>query len=375
DKAFEAFTFAFLEEPQGLIWMHAYRFDAAHSTFIAECSEETWRAFGFDAMSQDETCGALEKIFAAHLGGRKLMSNATHLRGSAWLNFPRVLCEKWFHGNVILIGDAAHTAHFSIGSGTKLALEDAIKLADVLAGAKLPLAKALAQYQEERNLEVLRLQSAARNSTEWFENAARYMPFEPVQFAYALLTRSQRVSHESLRVRDRAWLEGAERWFAEKAYGRAVNKPVPPMFTPFALRELELKNRVVVSPMCMYSAADGTPSEFHYVHLGSRAMGGAGLVYTEMTDITADARISPGCTGMYTDGHVKAWKRVVDFVHGFTSAKIALQLAHAGRKGSTKLAWEGMDEPLPEGNWPIYGPSPVPWSEANQVPIAMTRAD
>jgi anthraniloyl-CoA monooxygenase len=375
EKAFEAFTFAFLERPEGLIWAHAYRFEKGGSTFIAECSEKTWKAFGFERMTQDETCRALEGIFADHLDGHKLISNAKHLRGSAWLNFPRILCEKWFYENIILIGDAAHTAHFSIGSGTKLALEDAIKLADVLTSSSLPLAKALAQYQEERNLEVVKLQSAARNSTEWFENVARYMHFAPIQFAYSLLTRSQRVSHENLRLRDKAWLEGAETWFAEKAFGRAVNKPVPPMFTPFRLREMELKNRVVVSPMCMYSAKDGTPNEFHFVHLGSRAMGGAGLVYTEMTDITPDARISPGCTGLYSDEHVTAWKRIVDFVHAQTSTKIALQLAHAGRKGSTKLLWEGMDEPLETGNWPLYGPSPIPWGEANQAPIEMTRAD
>lgn len=376
DKAYDAFTFAFLNTPQGLIWMHAYRYDKEHSTFIAECSEDTWRNLGFENLGQEDTCRRLESIFSAHLDGRKLMSNAQHMRGSAWLNFSRVLCEKWFHDNIVLIGDAAHTAHFSIGSGTKLALEDAVALAEgVTAGSHASMPEVLTRYQETRHTEVVKLQSAARNSTEWFENVQRYMRFEPVQFTYSLLTRSQRVSHENLRVRDKKWLEGAEIWFAERALGHPVKKSIPPMFTPFRLRDLELKNRVVVSPMCMHSAQEGVPNDFHFVHLASRAIGGAGLVYTEMTDVSADGRITPGCVGLYTDAQASAWKRIVDFIHTQTTAKVAMQIAHAGRKGSTRLPWEGSDQPLLEGNWPVYGPSPIPWSDINQTPIEMTRAD
>ena len=374
-KVFEAFTFIFKETENGLIWAHAYRFDSDTSTFIVECAPDTWKNFGFDKMNPIKICKALERLFTEYLDGSGLISNAKHLRSSVWLNFNRIICEKWYHKNIILLGDAAHTAHFSIGSGTKLGFEDAIKLADVLNTSGLPLHDALKQYQEERHLEVIKLQSAARNSTEWFEHVERYMDFEPIQFAYSLLTRSQRVSHENLRLRDKTWLEGAEKWFAEKATGRKLNKPIPPMFTRFRLRDMEIRNRIVVSPMCTYSAKDGLVNDFHFVHLGTRAMGGAGLVYTEMTDVSEEARITPGCAGLYNDRHVAGWKRIVDFVHTQTKAKIVLQLAHAGLKGSTKLLWEGMDEPMDEGNWPLIGPSSIPWSDKNQIPHEMTKKD
>ncbi|NIW84997.1 MAG: bifunctional salicylyl-CoA 5-hydroxylase/oxidoreductase [Gammaproteobacteria bacterium] len=380
-KCFDAFTFIFEETEHGWIWVHAYRFDKNTSTFIVECQEPTWRGLGLDRLDDEAGIALCERIFEKYLDGHALMSNARHRRGSQWLNFPRVSCEHWHYKNIVLIGDAAHTAHFSIGSGTKLALEDAIELADMLC-AHADLGDALDAYQRTRRLEVLKLQSAARNSTEWFENVPRYVHFEPLQFAYSLLTRSQRVSHENLRLRDRDWVENVERWFASHAsraagaaHGALSNEPVPPMFTPFRLRGMQLMNRVVVSPMSMYSAEDGTPNDFHMVHYGARAQGGAGLVYTEMTDVEAEGRISPGCPGMYEDEHVEAWKRIVDFVHGYSHARIALQLGHAGPKGSTKRGWEGMDEPLDEGNWPIIGPSPVPWSERNQVPREMTRED
>jgi anthraniloyl-CoA monooxygenase len=374
DKVFDAFTFIFEQTEHGWIWAHAYRFDPHTSTFIVECDEATWRALGFDQMGRTDSIAACEMLFERYLDGHRLMSNAAHLRGSAWLNFPRVACERWHHGKVVLVGDAAHTAHFSVGSGTKLALEDAIGLADALQ-AEPDLECALEAYQEARRTEVLKLQSAARNSTEWFEAVPRYVGFEPMQFAYALLTRSQRVSHENLRLRDRTWLEGMERWFAERAGRRPVQIAVPPMFTPFRLRELELTNRIAVSPMAMYSADDGVAGDFHLVHLGARAQGGAGLVFTEMTCVSPGGRITPGCAGMYKDEHVAAWTRIVDFVHRHTDAKICLQLGHSGPKGSTKLGWEGMDEPLETGNWQVIGPSAVPWSPRNQVPRPMTRAD
>ena len=373
-KTFDAFTFIFKETEHGWIWVHAYKFDADTSTFIVECTEETWRGLGLDRLDQDGTMRFCEDLFGEYLGGHELMSNAKHLRGSAWLNFNRVSCERWYHDNVILMGDAAHTAHFSIGSGTKLAFEDAIDLADMLHSDR-NRETALEEYQETRRLEVLKLQSAARNSTEWFESIPRYVRQEPMQFAYSLLTRSQRISHEELRLRDKTWLESAEDWYARKAAGPPPQVRTPPMFTPFRLRDMELKNRIVVSPMSMYSAEDGTPGDFHLVHYGARAQGGAGLVCSEMTDVSRDARITPGCAGMYKDEHVAAWTRIVDFVHGQSEAKIALQLGHAGPKGSTQLGWEEMDAPLDNGNWEIIAPSPVAWSPKNQVPREMTRDD
>jgi anthraniloyl-CoA monooxygenase len=375
-KVFEAFTFAFEQLPEGWVWAHAYRFDENLSTFIVETDPETWEKLGFPDMEQEEAIATCERIFARHLDGHKLISNAAHLNGSAmWLNFRRLICDNWAYRNLILLGDAAHTAHFSIGSGTKLALEDAIKLAEVLNRPGLSRGEALAEYQAERNLEVLKLQNSARNSTEWFETLDRYLHFEPIQFAYSLLTRSQRVSHENLRVRDPNWLEGVERWFQSKARGTAVNDAAPPMFAPFRLRDMEMQNRVVVSPMATYSAVDGCPNDFHLVHYGTRAQGGAGLVYTEMTCVSANGRITPGCAGIYEQSHVDAWKRVVDFVHANSQAKICLQLGHAGPKGSTKVGWEGYDVPLDSGNWPLLAASDVPWSAANQRPTAMTRAD
>jgi anthraniloyl-CoA monooxygenase len=392
-KVFDAFTFAFEETEHGWIWAHAYRFAPDCSTFIVECSDETWARFGFDTMEQADAIALCEKLFAKYLDGNRLLSNATHLRGSAaWLNFRRIKCERWSSGNVILLGDAAHTAHFSIGSGTKLALEDAIKLADVLnrlsspafagegdrsksGGGAFSLEAALDEYQAERSLEVLKLQNSARNSTEWFETLERYTHFEPLQFAYSLLTRSQRISHENLRLRDREWLETVERWFWKRATDGRSNKTAPPMFAPLKLREMEVMNRVTVSPMAMYSAIDGVPNDFHFVHYGERAIGGAGLLFTEMTCVSAEGRISPGCTGMWNADHVAAWKRIVDFVHAQSKAKICLQLGHSGGKGSTRLGWEGNDVPLEEGNWPVMAASDVRWSPVNQVPRPMTRAD
>jgi len=370
----DAFTFIFEQTEHGWIWVHAYQFDADTATFIVECSEETWRRAGFDRMGTEETIAACEKIFARYLGGHKLMSNARHLRGSAWLNFNRVLCERWSYQNVVLLGDASATAHFSVGSGSKLALESAIALADYL-HSESDMASAFRRYEDERRLEVLRLQSAARNSTEWFENVERYLNLDPVQFNYSLLTRSQRISHENLRERDKIWLSDAERWFERQATGREPQVSRAPMFVPLRVRGVELKNRVVVSPMAQYRAVEGTPTDWHLVHYAERAKGGAGLVFTEMTCVSPEGRITPGCTGLYRPEHEAAWKRIVDFVHAETDAKIAIQLGHSGAKGSTQLGWETMDAPLPSGNWTVMAPSAVAWSADNQTPREMTRSD
>ena len=386
---FEAFTFVFEERAAGWFQVHAYRFDRDTSTVIVECREETWRKAGLDRADTAESIAFCENLFGRFIGGERLISNAAHL-ASPWIKFIRVSNRTWRRGNTVLLGDAAHTAHFSIGSGTKLAMEDAIVLARTLAQAEAaavdderrPLPnrareEAFAEYEDERRVEVLKLQSAARNSMEWFENVGRYVRLEPKQFAYSLLTRSQRFGHENLRLRDAAFVEGVESWvLGASANGEtARRRVVPPMFAPFRLRDMELQNRVVVSPMAMYSAEDGTPNDFYLVHLGARAQGGAGLVFTEMTNVAPDARISPGCAGMYKDEHVPAWTRIVDFVHRYTPAKICLQLGHSGPKGSTQLGWEESDEPLPDGNWPVMGPSPIPYGPNNQVPREMTRAD
>ena len=372
---FRAFTFIFKESPHGLWRVHAYRYDARHSTFIVETTETTWRRAGLDQVSEDDTVVFAERLFARELEGHRLLKNR-----SLWRSFPTVKNAHWHWNNVVLIGDAAHTAHFSIGSGTKLAMEDAIALAAALHRHR-DVAGALDAYEEERRPQVESIQRAAQVSLEWFEQTERYHGrLEPLQFAFSLLTRSLRVTHDNLKVRDAKFVETVDRWFAAKAADQSkvsvAAQPVPPpMFIPLRLRELVLANRVVVSPMCQYSADDGTPNDWHLVNLGSRAVGGAGLVIAEMTDVSREGRISPGCTGMYKPEHVTAWKRVVDFVHAHSPARIALQLAHAGRKGSTRRLWEGIDEPLAEGNWPLISASAVPYFPHSQIPKAMDRAD
>jgi anthraniloyl-CoA monooxygenase len=313
-----------------------------------------------------------EELFAERLDGHCLISNAAHLRGSAaWLTFQRVLCEKWFHGNLVLIGDAAHTAHFGIGSGTKLAMEDAMALAHVLSNHEGDIPSALARYQEEREIEALKLQSAARNRMEWFEQVERYVHLEPEQFAYSLLTGSQRIGHENLKVRDAGYVQQLETWFAAH---HGIDHAVPPMFTPFRVRGVTLKNRVIVSPMAMYMSCEGVPGDFHLVHLAARAMGGAAMVVTEMTCTSPEARITPACPGLWNDRQQAAWKRIVDYVHAHTDAKIALQLGHAGRKGSTRRGWEGIDLPLDYDNWPLISASPLPYIEGvSQIPWEATR--
>jgi len=423
-KRYEPFTFVFERTEHGWFQAHIYPFEADTSTYIVECPETVWRAHGLDAATADESIAFCERLFARDLDGAKLLSNARHQRGSAWLNFQQVKCEQWWLHNgtqhLVLMGDAVHTAHFAIGSGTKLALEDAIELARLFGrrghepDSAAVIGEVLAEYQKLRAVEVLRLQNAAWNAMEWFEICGeRYCDtLEPEQFMYSLLTRSQRIGHENLRLRDQAWLEGFERWFAQRAStgsartegaGRAQEgsaqaaedavraelaspivlslskqaPPPPPMFTPFTLRGVTLSNRVVVSPMAQYRCTDGIPGEFHLVHLGARALGGAGLVMTEMTCPSADARITPGCPGLWNTAQRDAWARIVAFVHAEGPAKIGLQLGHAGPKGSTNAPWQhtGADEPLADGNWPLIAPSARPYRPDGQVPRAMTRAD
>ncbi len=407
-QTFDAFTFAFEQTEHGWFAAHAYKFDDTTSTFIVETPEAVWKAHGLDQMSQVEGIAFCERLFARYLDGNALMNNATHVRGSAiWIRFPRVVCQRWVNHEtiggrrvpIVLMGDAAHTAHFSIGNGTKLALEDAIELARCFREHP-DTDEALAAYQAVRSVEVLKIQNAARNSTEWFENVDRYSGLQAEQFFYSLLTRSQRISHENLRVRDAAWLQGYEQWLAESsASGRRAGPPQarpappggsaahevasvgaipapPPMLLPLKVRHLVLKNRIVVSPMATYSSVDGVPQDFHLVHLGARALGGAALVFVEMTAPCPEGRITPGCTGLWNDAQRLAFKRIVDFVHASgEGAKIGMQLGHSGPKGSTQVGWAEPDEPLPEGNWPLIAASSVAYGPTNQLPQAMTRED
>ena len=370
----DAFTFDFRQTEWGWFTLHAYRFDEDWSTFIVETPEKNWLAAGIDRMEKDQSIALCERLFAERLAGNSLVSNAAHLRGSAmWLKFQRVLCERWFHRNIVLIGDAAHTAHFSIGSGTKLAMEDAMALSRILTESGGCIPNALQEYQDEREIEALKLQSAARNRMEWFEDVERYVHLEPEQFTYSLLTGSQRIGHENLKLRDERYVRAVESWFAKTSGAR---DPVPPMFTPFRVRGLTLRNRVIVSPMAVYMADNGVPNDFHLVHLGSRAMGGAALVGTEMTCVSPEGRITPLCCGLWNQEQMLAYKRIVDYVHAHTEAKVALQLGHSGRKGSTRAGWDMIDYPLPEGNWPLISASPIPYIEGlSQVPREATRSD
>ncbi|MFY8102461.1 MAG: bifunctional salicylyl-CoA 5-hydroxylase/oxidoreductase, partial [Ramlibacter sp.] len=387
NRLYDAFTFLFEKTEHGWFQAHVYKFDDKTSTFIVECPEHVWKAHGLDQADQEASIAFCEKLFAANLQGEKLMTNARHLRGSAWLNFQRVKCEQWSHFNgnshVVLMGDAVHTAHFAIGSGTKLALEDAIELTRQFkdmgdTADRIP--EVLRRYQDVRAIDVIRLQNAAWNAMEWFEVCGdRYCDqLEPEQFMYSMLTRSQRISHENLRLRDKGWLEGYEAWFAGRAGQNGRKEGArPPMFTPYALRSVTLKNRVVVSPMAQYMAQDGRVGDYHLVHLGARAMGGAGLVFAEMSCVSPEGRITPGCPGLWTDEQMQDWKRIVDWAHANSDARMAMQIGHAGPKASTCTPWQGggMDQPLPEGNWPLIAASAVPYLDDGPVPRAMDRRD
>ncbi|HCT75734.1 MAG TPA: bifunctional salicylyl-CoA 5-hydroxylase/oxidoreductase [Micromonosporaceae bacterium] len=372
DLVFDAFKFYVRHTPFGAMQIHGYPYDATGSTFIVEMTEAVWRKAGFDRSahrvftpgeSDEDSIPHIQELFSDLLSGHRVLAN-----NSRWLNFVTVRTDTWRHGNVVLLGDAAHTAHFTIGSGTKLAMEDALALAACL-HEQPTLETALEAYEGERKPVVLSTQRAAQASLEWFENLGQYLHQEPLQFGFNLMTRSRRVTYDNLRLRDPEFVARVDSWFAGDSGVR------PPMFQPLRLRELELANRVVVSPMDMYRSADGTPGDFHLAHLGGKALGGAGLVMTEMVCVSAAGRITPGCAGMYAPEHEAAWTRVVDFVHEESEAKIGVQLGHSGRKGSTRLMWDGIDQPLPGGNWDIVAPSPIPYrAGVNQTPRQLTIA-
>jgi len=382
DLVFDAFKFYIRETPYGVMQIHGYPYDASGSTFIIEMHDDVYETAGFgetqrkaDLKPGESDTASIERV--RELFGDILDGHATHANNSQWISFTTVRNEHWHHENVILLGDAAHTAHFSIGSGTKLAMEDALALAACLHEHD-EIAAALDAYEAERRPVVLSTQRAAQASLEWFENLGQYIHQEPMQFAFNIMTRSRRVTYDNLRLRDHEFVDRADAWFAdyEKRRGNGDGEVRPPMFQPLRLRGVELVNRVVVSPMDMYVAVDGMPNNFHFSHLTGKALGGAGLVMTEMVCVSRDGRISPGCCGLWTDEQGTAFERIVDFVHRETDAKIGLQLGHSGRKGSTKLMWEGMDEPLPDGNWPVVAPSPLPYrAGVNQIPRELSLED
>ena len=381
DLVFDAFKFYIAETEHGVIQAHAYPYNDCMSTFIVEMHEDVWRRAGLDSLtpgplapgvSDERSVQFCTDLFAGALEGHALVAN-----NSKWIDFVTVRNEHWATGNIVLLGDAAHTAHFSIGSGTKLAMEDAAALAwafrssggDSSGGGDV--SGALAAYEEERRPAVLSTQRAAQASLEWFEGLGRYVNQGRLQFAFNLLTRSRRVTYDNLRLRDPRFVADVDEVFAEQVGA----SPRPPMFMPLKLRSLELSNRVVVSPMDMYSAVDGTPGDFHLVHLGARSLGGAALVYSEMICVSDVGRITPGCAGMYSPEHVGAWRRIVEFAHRYGDCAFAAQLGHSGRKGSTKLMWDGIDQPLESGNWEVIAPSAIPYGPANQIPREMTKAD
>ena len=375
DRPMDAFNFFFKETPHGIFIAHCYQYQPGRSTWVLETDPETFKRAGLDKMDEAASARFLEGVFADELAGHKLITNR-----SVWRNFPTIRCEKWTANNVVLIGDAKATAHFSIGSGTKLAMEDAIALYEAFrfTGGR-DVKTALARFESARRDEVEKTQHSADVSLVWFEHVKRFWHMDPTRFAFGLMTRSKAITYDNLALRAPEFVRLADKLVARDAEKQGFDvdtaKPMAPMFQPFRLRGMTLANRVVVSPMCQYSAADGVPGDWHMVHYGSRAIGGAGLMFTEMTDVSAHARISPGCTGLYDDAQEAAWTRIVDFVHANSSTKFCLQLGHAGRKGSTRLMWDGIDEPLPDGNWPIVAASPLPYYPHSQVPRAMTRAD
>jgi anthraniloyl-CoA monooxygenase len=379
DLVFDAFKFYILDTPFGVMQVHGYPYGETASTFILEMNEDVWRRAGFEAASghaaglppgrsDEASIAMIRELCAGVLDGHGLSGN-----NSRWTTFTTVRCRTWRHENVVLLGDAAHTAHFSIGSGTKLAMEDALALAACLR-EQGSVAAGLTAYEDERRPVVASTQRAAQASLEWFENIGQYADQDPRQFAFNIVTRSRRVTYDNLRLRDPEFVADMDRWFAASVPGSAPDVR-PPMFQPFRLGGLELANRVVVSPMDMYSARDGVPGDFHLVHLGGKALGGAGLVMTEMVCVSPSGRITPGCTGLYTPEQEESWRRIVSFVHARSDAKIGIQLGHSGRKGSTRLMWEGMDEPLPSGNWEVCGPSAVPYRAGSQVPRVLSVAE
>ena len=372
-RPLDAFTFFFRETEHGVFIAHCYQYEPGHSTWVIETDPETWSRAGLADMSEAESARFLERVFAQELDGYPLITNR-----SLWRNFPMIRNQRWVKDNIVLIGDAKATAHFSIGAGTKLAMEDSIALFEAFRKCGDDVSGALAAFERDRREDVEKTQHAANVSLVWFEHLARFWNYDPFKFAFGLMTRSKSITYDNLAMRAPEFVKAVTRNFAreQEMRGLPIRGPdIPPMFQPFRLRGLEIANRVALSPMCMYSADEGAPDDWHLVHLGARALGGAGLIFTEMTTVSPEARITRGCAGIYTDEHEATWSRIVDFVHRHSQAKICMQLGHAGRKGATKLIWDGMDEPVEEGAWPLIAASAIPYYPHSQMPRPMTAAD
>jgi anthraniloyl-CoA monooxygenase len=369
DLVFDAFTFVFRDTEHGLFQVHAYPFDARTSTFIVETHETTWRRAGLDRMSEQESLEFCQELFRPELGEHRLLSNR-----SIWFTFETLRNRNWHHGNVVLLGDAAHTAHFTIGSGTKLAMEDAISLANAVQRYPRDLEAALTQYELERQPVVERFQEAARDSATYFESVSRYQGLEPVQFAFNLLTRSGRISHLELERRDARFVAAVDRWFAGAATGRrAPLLAPPPLFTPFDLGRARLGNRIVLSPGGQDAAVDGRPGPAHEQALAGAVGSGAGLVLTEEVAVSAEGRTTPGTPGLYHDGHAGAWRSLLERVRAQGPALLGVRLAHAGRRGATRPRRQGVDRPLPRGGWPLVAPSALPYTPGHPTPCALAR--
>jgi anthraniloyl-CoA monooxygenase len=374
-RPLDAFNFFFRETEHGIFIAHCYQYEVGRSTWVMETDPETFIGAGLDRLDEQQSARYLEQVFAAELQGHKLITNR-----SVWRNFPTIRCARWTSANMVLIGDAKATAHFSIGSGTKLAMEDAIALytAFEATGGK-DVAAALAHFEMERRADVERTQHSADVSLVWFEQVKRFWSMPPTRFVFGLMTRSKAITYDNLALRARGFIDEVDALVArevrEQGFEVDVEKPTVPMFQPYRLRNMVVANRVAVSPMDQYSAVDGVPNDWHLVHLGARAVGGAGLIFTEMVCVSPEARITLGCSGLYNDWQEAAWRHIVDFIKANSAAKFCLQLGHAGRKGGTKLMWEGMDRPLAEGAWPVISASPLPYYPDSQVPREMTRAD
>ena len=371
------FTFIFRNNEDGWWWVHGYRYEEGMSTWIVECNRQTWLNAGMDRFSEQDTRAYIEEVFREDLQGHPIITNR-----SLWREFPVVRNARLCHGNIVLLGDAGRSAHFSIGSGTKLAMEDAITLAEVFHQHGNRVQAALEAYQQERKPEADRLQRTAVTSLRWFENVDRYARQDALQFTFNMLVRSKRVTYDNLGLRDPAFIRSMDSWFAARTleltgFGDIdTENPAPPMFQPFRIGRMRVENRIQLSAMCQYCAVDGIPGDWHFVHYGARAIGGVGLVNTEMLCTSADGRITLGCAGLWNAEQTEQWRRICAFIHAHSKAKVCAQIGHAGRKGATCIPWQGgIDQPLPEGAWEVIAPSVLPYLEHSRAPREMTGED
>jgi anthraniloyl-CoA monooxygenase len=364
-KPLDAFTYFFRSTPHGTIVAHSYQYEEGMSTWIFECSDETWKKHGFEVTNEADTMAKIAEIFAAELDGHPLISNKSH-----WRQFPHVTNENWYHNNIVLLGDAKATAHYSIGSGTKLAMDSAIGLSDAVIANPNDVKAAFRQYDKSRRNTVEMIQYAAIVSLDWFENMDRHIQHSFQQFAFGCMTRSKKVTYENLRLRDSSFTDKVLKEFIHKCHAELVS--ASPAFTTFKLRNLELHNRIVMSSMGQYVAENGLVNDWHFQHYTSRAVGGLGLILTEMTAVSDTGRITEGCAGIYTESQVNAWKRITDFIHQYTQTKIGIQLGHSGRKGCSKIPWESQFQGT---KWKLLSASAIPFNENSDCPKEMTLED